>query len=153
VCSTHSRHLSHTQIEGKNRRFGSAYFGWFRCALVPEKLQEVTEEITHQNDILRHIVIRLTKVEENMPFYYHEAMREDAQVTTIEEKEVLTEATSEKQEEAVEVSDTELDESLEKLTGDDTTPDSHEAAESADAAVDEGATQRSPSTPEEETQK
>ena len=61
-------------LEGRYRRFGSAYFGWIRFRLDPSQLAVVTEEIEDHKSILRSLVIRLTKAEEANPFSFHEAI-------------------------------------------------------------------------------
>ena len=80
-------------IDGKNRRFHSAYFGWVRFRLEGGKLPHLVEEIDLMQELLRTLVIKLTKVEEAHPFRYHEVIREkDKKVRTVEDKEVLVEA-------------------------------------------------------------
>ena len=69
-------------LEGKNRKFRSAYFGWVRFDLEGNKIAEVTEAVEHTKEILRHLLIRLTKVEQENPFYYHPAIA-DRVVETI----------------------------------------------------------------------
>jgi ribosomal protein S6 len=103
-------------LEGKNRKFHSAYFGWIRFRLEGEKLKRLTEDIDTSTAILRYILIKLTRVEEANPFRYHEARKAERKHVVIEDKEILTEATKEKEAEHVEVSEEELDESLEKIT-------------------------------------
>jgi len=61
-------------LEGKNRHFTSAYFGWIRFTLSPAALEALTEEIDAQKELLRYLLIRLTKVEENNPFRFHESI-------------------------------------------------------------------------------
>lgn len=60
------------QIEGKNRKFTSAYFGWIRFSILPEKLEALTEELTQEGSILRSLMLRLTRREEENPFRFHE---------------------------------------------------------------------------------
>lgn len=61
-------------LEGRNRKFKSAYFGWVRFQVDPAKLAEITEEVEGIKELLRHLLIKLTKIEEAHPFYFHEAM-------------------------------------------------------------------------------
>ena len=70
-------------LEGRNRRFTSAYFGWVRFTVAPNAIDAISEEVTAVNELLRHLLIKLTKNEEAHPFYFHEAL-EDTQVETIE---------------------------------------------------------------------
>lgn len=87
-------------LEGRNRKFTSAYFGWVRFTLEPGQLEEITEVVEGENRLLRHLLIRLTKMEEANPFMFHEAL-EVNKVETIDldaEEEKEEEATEEKQE-------------------------------------------------------
>ena len=82
-------------LEGRNRKFTSAYFGWVRFTLEPGKLKDITETLDGENRLLRHLLIRLTKMEEANPFKFHEAL-EASQVSTVidldeEEKDEETE--------------------------------------------------------------
>ena len=70
-------------LEGRNRKFTSAYFGWVRFTLEPGQLEEVTEVVEGENRLLRHLLIRLTKMEEANPFMFHEAL-ESNKVENIE---------------------------------------------------------------------
>ncbi len=116
-------------IEGKNRKFGSAYFGWVRFTAEASTIADINEEIAQQNNILRHLLIKLTKVEEANPFRFHEALAAEKTVTTVEESEVVpdvttvapeetdvtaAEETSEKEEDAGEANDAEIEEALAK---------------------------------------
>jgi len=104
-------------IEGKNRKFNSAYFGWVRFKLEGDRLKPLTEELASMNVILRHLLIRLTKEESAQPFKFHEHRKSVKMVEVVnEEPEVLAEVHTET-EERVEVSEKALDESLEKITG------------------------------------
>ena len=74
------------QVEGANRRFNTAHFGWMRFTLAPVALTGLGEEIAHMPEILRHLVVRLTREEATKPFSIFEARRAqdvvDAQVAT-----------------------------------------------------------------------
>ena len=83
-------------------------------------------------ELLRSLTIKLTRVEEAEPFFFHEAMNSEKQVSTVGDDAPVTEAkapATAADEEAVEetketttkdnkddVSETELDSSLEKIT-------------------------------------
>jgi ribosomal protein S6 len=71
-------------LEGRNRKFTSAYFGWVRFTVVPSQIKEIDEEVTAVNELLRHILIKLTKNEEAHPFYFHEALEAETVSETIE---------------------------------------------------------------------
>ena len=90
-------------LEGKNRRFSSAYFGWVRFRLPAEKLVELTEAIDLEKSLLRYLLVKLTKVEEQNPFRFHESIV-DRKVRTIgTEDEELVEVEEVVAEEGVEV--------------------------------------------------
>ena len=87
-------------MEGRNRRFSSAYFGWVRFRLEASELAHVTEALDITKELLRFMVVKLTKVEEANPFRFHESIA-DRKVRTISEEgevegeEVAEEATEE----------------------------------------------------------
>lgn len=108
-------------LEGKNRKFKSAYFGWVRFKAEPEVIAEITAAMDGNNSILRHLLLRLTRVEEENPFRFHEALRDQKMVTNVEESEVVPdlsatdeENTEETEEENGEVDQEALDKALEK---------------------------------------
>ncbi len=76
-------------LEGKNRRFKSAYFGWVRFKAVPQDTVRINAEIDHNTSILRHLIIKLTRLEEENPFRFHDAIRDLKTVTTIDESEAI----------------------------------------------------------------
>lgn len=75
-------------IEGKNRKFKSAYFAWVRFKAVPSDIVVLNSEVAVQNAILRHLLVKLTKVEEENPFRLHEALREQKIVQNFDESDV-----------------------------------------------------------------
>jgi len=81
-------------LEGKNRKFTSAYFGWIRFRAHSEIVERLLEEVEGQSLILRHLLIKLSKVEEENPFRFHPALVSLKKVTTIDESD-LVEAASE----------------------------------------------------------
>ena len=92
-------------LEGKNRKFTSAYFGWVRFRVESSVIERLLEEVEGKNEILRHLLIKLTQVEEENPFRFHPALSNIKKVTTINEDELVGEAvpdesTEEKSEEA-----------------------------------------------------
>jgi ribosomal protein S6 len=94
-------------LEGRNRKFTSAYFGWVRFTLTPEQLAELTEAVEGEKRLLRHLLIRLTKMEEANPFMFHEALEDDqiAKVVDFDEEDEEEEAESEDKEKEVEAED------------------------------------------------
>ena len=81
-------------LEGRNRRFSSAYFGWIRFRLDPRTLAAVTETVEGEKRLLRYLLIRLTKEEEQAPFRFHESI-EKTKVTTITDEVILDEVVAE----------------------------------------------------------
>ncbi|MCB9811636.1 30S ribosomal protein S6 [Candidatus Nomurabacteria bacterium] len=81
-------------IEGKHRKFASAYFGWVRFKAEAEAVLKITAEIESRPDILRHLLIKLTRTEEENPFRFHEAIKDQKMVSTVEESEVLPDVTT-----------------------------------------------------------
>jgi ribosomal protein S6 len=92
--------------EGRAYRYTTSYFGWTRFSLAPASLAQVVEEISHQGEILRHLIIRLTREEEAKPFRVFEKKQEPATV-------VLSEADADTK---GEVSEADLNKSLEEIT-------------------------------------
>jgi ribosomal protein S6 len=104
-------------MEGKNRKFTSAYFGWVRFKLESDALAGLMEELTATPSLLRHLLIKLTREEEAHPFRFHEHKKSVKMVEVVNEGEVLSEVQTE-EEAIVPVSEEALDESLEKITKD-----------------------------------
>ena len=95
-------------LEGRNRKFTSAYFGWVRFTIEPAKLEEVTETVEGENRLLRHLLIRLTKMEEANPFMFHEALEDDQVAEEVDEEvkeDKVEEATEEKNEDGKEAAE------------------------------------------------
>jgi len=86
-------------LEGRNRSFSSAYFGWIRFHLEPHALEQVVEGVATQKELLRYLMVRLTKTEEAMPFRFHEAIAQK-RVVTIGDEEVVDEVVVAEVEEA-----------------------------------------------------
>lgn len=77
-------------LEGKNRKFGSAYFGWVRFRLESTKLNELTETLDDSKELLRFLLIKLTEVEEQNPFRFHDSIA-GRQVRIITDEEIEAE--------------------------------------------------------------
>jgi len=71
-------------LEGRNRKFTSAYFGWIRFTADPKAIEEIVEVAEGTKELLRHLLIKLNKLEEAQPFYFHEALATTKQVENIE---------------------------------------------------------------------
>jgi ribosomal protein S6 len=72
-------------LEGKNRKFTSAYFGWVRFKLESDKIAELNEELGSMQNILRHLLIKLTALEEARPYRFHEHRKSVKMSTTVYE--------------------------------------------------------------------
>ncbi len=82
-------------LEGKNRKFSSAYFGWVRFRLESGKLAELTETFDEAKELLRFIVVKLTKYEEQNPFRFHDSIASRKVQVIDEEVEVAEETVEE----------------------------------------------------------
>jgi ribosomal protein S6 len=102
-------------MEGKNRKFTSAYFGWVRFKLESDKLAELVEELSQMQEVLRHLLIKLTRAEEAHPFRFHENKKAVKMVEIVNDEAVIDEVPTEVESDVV-VSEEALDESLEKIT-------------------------------------
>ncbi|MCA9357247.1 30S ribosomal protein S6 [Candidatus Nomurabacteria bacterium] len=97
-------------LEGRNRKFTSAYFGWVRFTAEPSAVAHLSEAVEAMPELLRHILVKLTKVEEANPFNFHEALV-DQKVKTIDlDEEVEVEGEEEVDSEDIDESDEKLDE-------------------------------------------
>ncbi len=61
-------------MEGRNRKFKSAYFGWVRFKADAAEIPGILEVVENHGQILRHLLVKLTREEEQHPFRFHEAM-------------------------------------------------------------------------------
>ncbi len=94
-------------MEGRNRRFSSAYFGWIRFRLDAAQLASLTENIDLTKEVLRFLIVKLTKVEEATPFRFHESIA-DRKIRTISDEEIA-EVEAEAAAEGVEVVEGEVE--------------------------------------------
>jgi len=94
-------------LEGKNRKFTSAYFGWVRFQTGSEALGQLAEELSEVSSVLRHLLIKLTRQEEAHPFRYHENHKSVKMVEVIDEEAVVIGEAPAETEEVAEVSETE----------------------------------------------
>ncbi len=77
-------------LEGKNRKFSSAYFGWVRFQLDAQSLAHLTEEMDGVKELLRYLLIKLTRVEEEHEFRFHDSIV-NKKVYTIADEEIVAE--------------------------------------------------------------
>lgn len=103
-------------LEGKNRTFTSAYFGWVRFNASSESIVALTEELSELPSVLRHLLIKLTRREEAHPFRYHEYRKSVKMVEVVDEEAPDTLEQHTETEAQTDVSEEALDESLEKIT-------------------------------------
>lgn len=99
-------------VEGKNRKFTSAYFGWVRFTAVPSAAHSIAHAVETRPDTLRHLLIRLTRQEEAHPFRFHEALASQKQVTDVDTERPAR--SSDSDETTTRVDETKLDEALKK---------------------------------------
>jgi ribosomal protein S6 len=76
-------------LEGRNRKFTSAYFGWIRFTAEASTVEELMSEVEGMKEILRSLLIRLNKVEEANQFMFHESIK-SRRVETIDVEEALS---------------------------------------------------------------
>lgn len=90
-------------LEGRNRKFSSAYFGWARFKVEPAAIEAIREDVEGVKELLRHLLIKLTKTEEENPFSFHEILAMiEKKVQTIDVDEEAKEGESEEESEASE---------------------------------------------------
>lgn len=95
-------------LEGRNRKFTSAYFGWIRFNVESTKVEKITDSVEGTKELLRHLLIRLTKTEEAHPFFVHDVIESLKQVQNIEiDDEVMTDEEADGVEVVTEVVDAE----------------------------------------------
>lgn len=75
--------------EGKNRKYRTAYFGWIRFTAEATIAAPLLEEVDTRVDVLRHILIKLSKTEAENPFRFHESIESFKMVTTIDEADLV----------------------------------------------------------------
>ena len=90
-------------IDTKNRKFNSAYFGWVRFTAEAEAAVAANEEVEANTNLLRHLLLKLTKVEEAEPFRFHDALAAQQKVVTTVDAVAPKEEKEEKEEKAEEV--------------------------------------------------
>jgi ribosomal protein S6 len=92
--------------EGRSQAFTNSWFGWVRFTALPAAIAEITTELDHRSEVLRHLVIKLTREEREHPVRVFEKREESA---TVPVSEADTEAQGE-------VSATDLNKSLDQIT-------------------------------------
>lgn len=96
-------------LEGRNRKFTSSYFGWVRFTISPDKIEEIDAKAEGMNELLRHILIKLTKIEEENPFMFHESLDKHKTETINLDEEDSEEESSENEDSDEEAPDPEED--------------------------------------------
>lgn len=71
-------------LEGRNRKFTSAYFGWIRFTVDSSAIESISDEVSSVSELLRHLLIKLNKHEEANPFFFHEALEKSGKVKNID---------------------------------------------------------------------
>lgn len=75
-------------LEGRNRKFSSAYFGWVRFTAPTASVLEINQAVAGTKEVLRHLLVKLSKAEEAHPFNFHEALDRPV-VQTVDVDEVV----------------------------------------------------------------
>jgi ribosomal protein S6 len=102
-------------LEGRNRKFTSAYFGWVRFFAEPAKVAEIMEHVEGTKELLRHLLVKLTKSEEENPFLFHESIASLKQVQRIDVDEEVEAEGEESEESGEEKESSEETESEDKV--------------------------------------
>ena len=95
-------------FEGKNRSYGSAYFGWVRFKAEAVVIAKLLEEVSVRQDVLRHMLTKLSKTEEANPFRFHESIESFKMATTTDEADLVAD-------EETETADAEVVEKVEEV--------------------------------------
>jgi len=111
-------------IDGKYRRFTTSYFGWIRFTATPSVVADILAEVEAMPDVLRALLVRLTRQEEAHPFFLHEALAARKQVSEVD----LTTPDADADEAEVSVEENDDAETAESDTDDTTTTHSDETA-------------------------
>ena len=82
-------------IDGKYRRFTTSYFGWIRFTAEPGAVETILAEVEALPEVLRALLVRLTRHEEAHPFFIHEALTASKPVTDIDVSETVAKAAAE----------------------------------------------------------
>ena len=114
-------------LESKNRAFTSAYFGWIRFTMDADIIEQVMAEVADEKALLRHLLIRLTKVEEENPFRFHEAL-ETPMVRDIDSE---TESSDENSKDTSEAAEQSTDETEKETDPDEDKSDEKELDEAS----------------------
>lgn len=72
-----------TKIDGANRRFNASHFGWVRFTALPSAQQALIEELGHKQEILRYLIVRLTRAEEAEPFRVFDVRRKEEEARAV----------------------------------------------------------------------
>lgn len=92
--------------EGRSQRYTNSWFGWVRFTLKGAEVARLEEELKHEGQVLRYLLIKLTRAEMENPKRVFEKKSESATV-------VLSEADADTPKE---VSEADLNKSLEQIT-------------------------------------
>jgi ribosomal protein S6 len=103
-------------LEGKNRKFTSSYFGWIRFRVAGEKLDALQEELRGDTNILRFLMVKLTKIDEINPFRFHEHRKSMKMVEVVNEEVVPVTGAPTEVEVSAPVEEEALNASLDKIT-------------------------------------
>lgn len=126
-------------IDGKYRRFTTSYFGWIRFTAAPAVVADILAEVEAMPEVLRALLVRLTRQEEAHPFFLHEALAARKHVRDIDLAESDDSDSDEDEDDDSDSDDT--DEAVDVDTEAETTSDvSTDAAADSDDAEDDTTT-------------
>lgn len=105
-------------IEGKRHTFSTAYFGWIRFTGMSDMVSELQESLDVQKELLRYMIIKLTKEEAARPFTVHKVQSKMPETVgdEVESEGVVIEAKTAAEDASEKVEEKELDDSLGKIT-------------------------------------
>lgn len=111
-------------IDTKNRKFTSAYFGWVRFSSEAVAIEAINEGMDENSNLLRYMVIKLTKAEEADAFRFHEAL-DVPKIEDVEESQKVSETedseTKADKNEKEEVKEVEIEEKKEETATEEDT--------------------------------
>ncbi len=103
------------RVDGKHKTFATSHLGWIRFMLIGSELDALKEELDVRTDLLRYMIIKLTKEEAAQPFKVHEVVSKMPETIGDDPDAPVIEAKHEDEKEEGEVEEQELDKSLDKI--------------------------------------
>ena len=105
-------------IEGKKERFDTAYFGWIKFEMKTDNIVNVKEEVDHNKNILRYLIIKTVKestlIPKSISSVKEDTVRKEKSVP-VSKPETPEKVKPTLEEKKTPVSDAELDKTIEEL--------------------------------------